>query len=75
MNIIQERYYPYYIVSNTSNFNNVNTDDYIYDNLLSIKNDFTKLLDWICSEAIRREWYETCQRIMEIKKEMGYDKV
>ena len=40
-----------------------------------VKSDFTKLLDWICSEAIRREWYETCQRIMEIKKEMGYDKV
>jgi hypothetical protein len=39
------------------------------------KGDFVRLLDWICSESIRREWYETCQRIMVIKKEMGYEQV
>ena len=32
------------------------------------KREFGKLLDWICTESIRRESYETCQRIMEIKK-------
>ena len=32
-NIIQERYYPYYLVSNTSNFNNVNTMALDYNKL------------------------------------------
>ncbi len=35
-----------------------------------VKAEFGKLLDWICSESIRRERYETCQRIMEIKKKL-----
>lgn len=39
------------------------------------KREFGKLLDWICTESIRREWYETCQRIMVIKKEMGYEQI
>lgn len=34
------------------------------------KKEFGKLLDWICSESIRKEWYETCQRIMEIKTKL-----
>ena len=39
------------------------------------KKEFGRLLDWICSESIRKEWYETCQRIMDIKKEMGYEQI
>jgi hypothetical protein len=35
-----------------------------------IKEDFGKLLDWICEESIRRERYETCSRIMGIKKKL-----
>lgn len=34
------------------------------------KKQFADLLDWICSESIRRERYETCQRIMEIKTKL-----
>jgi len=33
INIIQERYYPYYIVNNTTNFNNVNTMALDYNKL------------------------------------------
>jgi len=39
------------------------------------KREFPKLLDWICSESIHRESYEICQKIMRIKKEMGYEQV
>lgn len=38
-----------------------------------VKKSFPDLLNWIYTESIRRESYETCQRIMEIKKEMGYE--
>ena len=39
------------------------------------KSEFNRLLDWINRKAISNEWYETCQRIMVIKKEMGYEQV
>jgi hypothetical protein len=33
-----------------------------------IKPEFGELLNWIYEESIRRERYETCQRILEVKK-------
>jgi hypothetical protein len=33
-----------------------------------VKPEFGKLLDWIYEECIKREKYETCGRILEVKK-------
>ena len=33
-----------------------------------LKSEFGQLLEWINQECIRRERYETCGRILEIKK-------
>lgn len=40
-----------------------------------LRTEFKLFLEWLYSECIKREMYEECQRIMDIRIKLNYDKV
>jgi hypothetical protein len=40
-----------------------------------LRSEFKQFLEWLYGEFIRREMYEECQRVMDIRIKLNYDKV